>query len=264
LASDSKETGVADAKERALTLARQANKLAPESAFVQIVLAATLNNHLRLREAKPFYEMAYANASRHLDVPTLFGVFQMFRGNFKLATEAIDRAISVDPRNPRVWQTNIYLQYFSGNYEKALQLIDKLWSEFPSFADSDTENWFRFVCNYQLGRLELARKAAEATKDVWDRDWSLATLSIEKGDKSLAQSWIERFDKSGVANLGAMMSRVELLAKLGRTDEAIAALESEYRKKNQIAAWIKVDPGFRVLATDPRFTDLQRRIGLLD
>jgi hypothetical protein len=49
---------------------------------------------------------------------------------------------------------------------------------------------------------------------------------------------------------------------LGERNQAIAALEQGYTNRDQWMMYLKVDPGWDELRSDPRFKDLLRRVGL--
>jgi len=49
---------------------------------------------------------------------------------------------------------------------------------------------------------------------------------------------------------------------LGETDQAFAWLERAYGERSFGMAWLKVEPSWDSLRSDPRFTDLMRRVGL--
>jgi hypothetical protein len=49
---------------------------------------------------------------------------------------------------------------------------------------------------------------------------------------------------------------------LGDHDRAFVELEKDYENRSEALAWLKVDPRLDPLRSDPRFTDLLRRIGL--
>jgi tetratricopeptide (TPR) repeat protein len=53
-----------------------------------------------------------------------------------------------------------------------------------------------------------------------------------------------------------------LHAALGEKDEAFEWLEKSYRAREEALVWLKVDPRLDTIRTDPRFIDLQRRVGL--
>jgi hypothetical protein len=49
---------------------------------------------------------------------------------------------------------------------------------------------------------------------------------------------------------------------LGEKDQAFAWLEKAYEQRSFLLAYLKVDPIWDPLRSDPRFADLVRRIGL--
>jgi eukaryotic-like serine/threonine-protein kinase len=52
-------------------------------------------------------------------------------------------------------------------------------------------------------------------------------------------------------------------ARLGKTEEALKWLERAFREHDPYVVYLKIDPQFDVLRSDPRSMDLMRRIGLL-
>jgi hypothetical protein len=53
-----------------------------------------------------------------------------------------------------------------------------------------------------------------------------------------------------------------LHASLGATDEAFAALERAFDERSDILAFLKVEPHWDPLRSDPRFRDMLARVGL--
>lgn len=54
-----------------------------------------------------------------------------------------------------------------------------------------------------------------------------------------------------------------IYAGLGMQEEALLWLEQAYQQHSRMMVWLKVDPRFDRLRSDPRFQDLMRRVGLL-
>ena len=57
-------------------------------------------------------------------------------------------------------------------------------------------------------------------------------------------------------------TRALIYAGLGDKNQAFASLEKAYGERSVWMPWLKVDPKFESLRSDPRFTDLMRRVGL--
>ena len=53
-----------------------------------------------------------------------------------------------------------------------------------------------------------------------------------------------------------------MYAELGEKDKALETLNRMYEERAGELLWIKVDPRFDKLRSDPRFQDLLRRLGL--
>ena len=52
-------------------------------------------------------------------------------------------------------------------------------------------------------------------------------------------------------------------AALGEKEHAFAELEEAYKDRSGPLVWLRIDPGFDTLRSDPRLQDLLRRIGLV-
>ena len=55
--------------------------------------------------------------------------------------------------------------------------------------------------------------------------------------------------------------RATVYAGLGEKDQAIAWLEKAYQERSDGLVFLKVEPKFDGLRSDPRFADLLRRVG---
>ncbi len=53
-----------------------------------------------------------------------------------------------------------------------------------------------------------------------------------------------------------------IYAGLGEKDQSLAWLEKAYQEHSSVLVYLKVEPRFDSLRSDPRFHDLVRRVGL--
>jgi hypothetical protein len=54
----------------------------------------------------------------------------------------------------------------------------------------------------------------------------------------------------------------EIYIGLGEKEQALASLEKAYADRSMYLTFLKVDPQFDSLRSDPRYKDLLRRVGL--
>ncbi len=71
---------------------------------------------------------------------------------------------------------------------------------------------------------------------------------------------IEDRKKSGNSLNSRDMAK--LYARLGERDKAFEFLEKDYEERNSDLLWLKADPVWDNIRSDPRFADLIRRVGL--
>jgi len=63
-------------------------------------------------------------------------------------------------------------------------------------------------------------------------------------------------------SLGVLNNIAAIYEGLGEKDQAFASLAKAYAERDSNISNLKMDPEFDSLHSDPRFTDLLRRVGL--
>ena len=74
---------------------------------------------------------------------------------------------------------------------------------------------------------------------------------------------LEQIDGWAIALNEAPSGVALVYAGLGKHDHAFAWLQKAIEDHTHWLVWLKLDPRWDGLCTDPRFVDLQRRVGLL-
>jgi hypothetical protein len=64
----------------------------------------------------------------------------------------------------------------------------------------------------------------------------------------------------GPSYVGNYSLRAEVVESLGEPDDAIALLYKAYEENDSSALWLKVDPQYDSLRSDPKFQELLRRM----
>ena len=108
-----------------------------------------------------------------------------------------------------------------------------------------------------LGRYDEAAKAMkEGTENSPVIQVYRAALAVRTGRHEEAEAVLKELQWSDSANF----QKAEVLAQLGRKDEAIATLSEAYEKRDSGLTTILVDPLLDPLREDPRFDAIVKRI----
>jgi predicted nucleic acid-binding protein len=82
------------------------------------------------------------------------------------------------------------------------------------------------------------------------------------GERSEALRLLEQLEAASKERYTPAVSFAAVYAGLGEKDQAFAWLEKAYGERTSRLGYLKVEPLWDPLRSDPRFADLVRRIGL--
>lgn len=91
-----------------------------------------------------------------------------------------------------------------------------------------------------------------------DLAWAYAMA----GRRSEAIKILDELKRPSQQKLVPSRKMAVLYAALGEKDRALEQLEKAYSEHLPLLLWLKVGPDFDGLRSDPRFTDLIRRVGI--
>jgi len=178
--------------------------------------------------------IAEIERARQLDplssvINTYAGEILVFAGRLPEAEEKLKETLKLDPgfHHAHTWLGRVYA--LQKRYDEAL-------AQFQILERIGDKTWARNEMGNVYG---LAGKQKEAEE-------ILALLESELASDQTANHY----------------SLVALNIALGRTDEALASLEFEYRWHATTMTSLKVNPLYAGLRSDPRFIDLMRRVRL--
>ena len=118
-----------------------------------------------------------------------------------------------------------------------------------------------------MGRHEEAIAVLQEVRKLWESNTRLlADLGYAysvAGERSEAQKLLDELNQRSKQQYVAPYGIAQIYVGLGEKDRAFEWLERAYLDRNWLMAFLKVEPAFDPLRSDPRFRDLLRRIGLL-
>ena len=228
--------------------------------------------HASLAYIRAYYEWDWAGAEREfrraLDLSPNFadGHFSYSRflaasGRMEEAVTELRRTEELDPRSLPLKANLSLLSYFQGHYDDALTTLLEI-----SRADStiSTATWGIGLSYEQKGMgpqaLASLEKAAQLSGSLNVRA-SLAHAYAVFGNQSKARKILSTLTEQSRRSYVPSYYFVLIHTGLGEEDRAFEWLERTYQERSTVLAYLRLDPRLAPLRSDPRYTELVRRLG---
>ncbi len=249
---------------KAKTAALKALEIDDSLAEAQISLASILGSYdwdfagaereyQRAIELKPGYATAHHWYAFHLSC----------LGRHEEAIAEILRARELDPLSPRLNANVGYIFYFARKYDRALEELKKSTELFP---ENSTNYAYAGEVYAQMGRYGEAISSVERVFELaglsGDLSVGLAYVYALSGKRSEARKRLNNIIEYSKQNFVSPFYIALVYVGLGEKEEAFSWLEKGYSKNDSQLFYLKADPAFDALSSDPRYTELLRKIGL--
>lgn len=242
----------------AIAAARRAIELAPDLAEGHLALGYDLfAGRLDIRGALPSYERAYHLGYGNADIVLLYALYCSRAGRPAEAKSAVERAVSLDPLNPRAFRAQGSVAYAARRYadalgplQRALQLNAKM-----TFAHSLAGNSL-----LALGRTAEAIKEFEAEPEPQFRLTGLAIAQSRLGNRAAAEKAFA--DLQSQVGDAAVYQQAEVLAQWGRADESLQRLARARQVGDSGLTYAPTDVMLDPLRHDRRFIRFLNQLSL--
>jgi eukaryotic-like serine/threonine-protein kinase len=252
---------------------REMMPLAKDAALKAVALDYELAEaHTSLAAILRKYDFDWAGAERHYkraielnpNYPTAhqwYGELLISEGRFDEGLAEVRRALELDPLS---LITNLSLGLglrVSRRYDEAIAQLQKTLELDPNFADA---NAFLAASFAHKGMYEEA--VAANARQMAREGAPPAVIEAAKG--AYAKEGWQGYLRFLVRTLESLENPARpegvagLYGQLGEKDKAFEWLEKAYAERSDGLSLLKVDPWFDPLRSDPRCTDLMRRVGL--
>ena len=234
----------------AIAAARRAVDLSPNLAEGHLALGyAMFAGKLDIHGAWPSYQRAYRLGYGNADIALLYALYCSRAGRPAEAKDAVERAVLLDPLNPRAFRAQGSVAYAARRYadalpplQRALQLNPKM-----TFAHSLAGNSL-----LGLGRTDEAIKEFEAEPEAQFRLTGLAIAQNRLGNRAAAEKAFA--DLQSEVGDAAAYQQAEVLAQWGRTDDSLLKLARARQVGDSGLTYAATDVMLDPLRRDPRFT----------
>jgi TolB-like protein len=244
--------------------AKKAAELDPGSAQVHELLASVACDDWNWSEAEKELRRAIALNPNRAESRDALGFFLIATGRPEEGVQELQRAQELDPNNDHLASFFLY----QGDYEKSIQLTRRDLERQP---DDGMAHFGQYQTYALAGRHpEAIAELIRAMKlfGFTDLASELDRAYRKSGSQAAMRTWAaagEKLHKDGTVYMPGMMAETYCL--LGDKERAFFWLEDAYRHKYSLGAdggmlWLKGNPFYAPLRSDPRFADLVRRVGL--
>ena len=251
-ASDIKPTFAA-----AIAEGKKAVALAPKLAEGQLALGfATFAGTLDVKGARQPYDLAYRYGRGSADILLLYALYTVRTRRPGEAREAIDRAVALDPLNPRAHRVAGAIAFASRDFAGAPRHFRRALKLNPAMSNARAG---LAACLGETGQVDEARKLLAAEPSAMFRLTGQAILEHRAGNHAAA----EQAHAALVRDIGdaALYQQAEIMAQWGRADAALALLERARSVGDAGLISVVSDPWLDPLTRDPRFAAFVRRVG---
>ena len=184
-------------------------------------------------------------------------------GRFEQAIEEVKRAQELDPMSLAINTAFGHVLYLSRQYDLAIEQYQKAIELDPDFLPAHL--WFG---RPYLQKGMFSEAIAEVSKALELSGESTMALSVmghvfaSAGRKREAEDLLQKLKARSKKQYVPSYWIALIYVGLGDKEEAFTWLERAYSERSSWLAWMKVEPRFDALKSDPRFTSLLKRMRL--
>jgi serine/threonine-protein kinase len=184
-------------------------------------------------------------------------------GRLREARAEVKRAQDLEPLSLTISNAAGIIHYFGREYDQAVVLFRRTLEMDSGFARAHL--WLGQTLA-QIGKSDDALSEIQKAIAISGRTPTavseLGHLYALSGNRAEAAKILDELTKLSKVREVSNYSTAVIYASIGENDKAFDLLEAAYQEKDGGLIHLKVDPRLDRLRADPRFADLQRRVGL--
>ena len=194
-----------------------------------------------------------------------YGSMLAHQGRFAEALQQLDVAQRLEPTSAAIVSLRALALGFSGHRDEGVAMLEEMVTQTPSA--TSTHNVLAALSLIEPRKmplyLEETRKVAELRHDEqWLQLNKVADRAYRSnGEMAMWQSMLDFDKQTHPTGANDLYQIAEAEAVLGHTDLALARLDKLVEMHNPIAMGLHNDPTLRSLHRDPRFAQLETKMG---
>lgn len=192
-----------------------------------------------------------------------YGEFLMTQGRFDESLTQIDSAHQIDPLSPSINLALGYRFYYAGQFDQAIEQCQKVRAMDSAFIPA----YVYLGRAYEQKRMYTEaiaqlRRALELSEGDTNELAALAHAYAVSRQGAEARKILDQLKERSTQTYVQPMWKAVIHIGLGEKDQAFDWLQRAFEDRSVWLVYLKVDPFFNPLRSDPRFADLMGRVGL--
>jgi DNA-binding winged helix-turn-helix (wHTH) protein/TolB-like protein/Flp pilus assembly protein TadD len=212
--------------------------------------------------AEKEFKSAIEINQRNSDARQQYGYFLMIMGRFDEALAEMRQAQELDPLSLEKITSVGDVLYSRRQYDQAIKEYQKALEMDPN---SGFAHWALGNAYVNNGMVDDAiveyQKAIPLSGDSPDEPGSLACAYALSGKRRAALSVIDDLKERSKRRYISPTIIAFIYSRLGDKDQAFTWLDKAYKGRDFLLVYLKIDPTFDPLRSDPRFAELVQRVG---
>jgi len=197
--------------------------------------------------------------------------FLIAKGEFEEALRGARHTMDIDPTNFQVWINLINASYFASKYQQTIAHINSALADSTGSLGYSTMSGISRIYMY-LGRYKEALNMIDRIRIKQPNEESPRILAVETishyhlGNGEKVASIIEKLKLHSMDNAGGSPSFYLAMAyaEMREIDTAFEWLDKAYTDHEVEMYWLKVEPPFKPLHSDPRWQEMLDKVGFPD
>jgi tetratricopeptide (TPR) repeat protein len=151
--------------------------------------------------------------------------------------------------------------YFARRYPEAIEQLQKTLERDPKFVPAHNAIESAYAQDESYGEAIAERQKVFTLAGAPDLASAVGQEQGKSGYAGVLQGWLEgRHEVSKRAYVSAY-NMAEIYARLEQKEEALASLERAYKERDSKLTYMKIEPAFDEIRSDPRFRQLLHQLG---
>jgi serine/threonine-protein kinase len=200
-----------------------------------------------------------------------YSIARYWRGIFALAPlgrlddalREVKQGRELDPLSPAPSSSVGMMICYKRDYDRAIRELQKTLDLDPNFV---VANLYLGKIHFEQGRVQEGRAALQKARDVMgDSPVIIGVLGYYlavNGEIEEARKLIERLNELAAKGYVPAQPYALIYSGLGENDLAFEWLEKAYEERSSLLIWLKVDPTFERLRSDPLCDLMLKKMGL--